>query len=254
LAIALGLLASPSANSQGLLAPAELKKVNALSGNTFAWAVLRKAVAMALAEAGKTDLAADSDSVDTIATVIALEVPDGRLAPVLSGAARGGLMATARPDLLANIGLDGGRATAVGCLVFGQSPAERTLLADLIGLDVAERAACAEHFGRIRAYWLDAAAAIRLNEGDAESNVEVLYTPASGVLASARSVIIAGETVDEVGYFLRRFVRFPRPVVIAGASCDAPRVEFDAAGGQLRFCYELFGEIAESISQSVGGQ
>lgn len=253
LAIAVVAFISPCADAQTNLTPADLKRVNALSGNTFAWAVLRKSIAMALESAGEAELAARADSVDTIAAILALEDPENRLMPVLSGASRGGLMAADRAELVGSIGLDSGRALGLACLVYGQAPVERELLANLVQLAASDRGACAQHYTRIRDHWLEAAAAIRIAPGDVQSDVSVEYGPASGSLASARSVIIAGETVDEVGFFLSRTIRFASPVRLAGTSCGKTEVEIDAAGGQVTFCYELLGELVESIGRSIGG-
>lgn len=242
------------AKAQGQLGPADLKRVNALSANTAAWAVLRRAVAIALADAGLSDIATNTDNVDTIATVFALEDPEGRMVPVLSGAARGGIMAAARPDLTVAIGLDGARPRGLACLIFGQAPQERTLLADLVELSSQEREACASHYERIRDYWLEAAGAILRPDGAGEdTSIGLDLAPAGGPLASARSVLIAGETVNEVGYFLSRRVRFAQPLLLSGSACGGARVDVDPSSGRLILCYELFAELAQSIGQSLGG-
>lgn len=241
--------------AQTQLTPADFKRVNALSGNTVAWAVLRKAVALGLDEAGLTEIAGQPDSVDTIATIIALEDPQGRLVPILSGAARGGLMSVANPDLVSSLGLDGSRPKGIACLVYGRDPEARTLLANLVALSASERQACAAHYARIRDHWM--AAVEKFLQNPAEQNpslVEVELDPASGMLASARSVLIAGETVHEVGYFLRRHARFARPLTLRGTTCGAPRVDIDPANGHLIVCYDLLAELVTQIGRTIGEQ
>ena len=253
--LALLVLGSAPGHSQTTLTPGDLKRVNALSGNTIAWAVLRKAVKLGLTDAGLTEIANQNDSVDTISTILALEDPEARLSPILAGAARGGIMAAANSDLVASLGLDGSRPKGMGCLIFGHSPQERSLFADLMKMSEAERTNCASHYGRIRDYWLQAVAKfLRPPDAIDEAMVDVRLGPASGTLASARSILIAGETVHEVAYFLRRTTRFARPLILEGASCGTPVVDIDQNSGQLVLCYELLAELVNPIAASVGGQ
>lgn len=255
LVAALVLVPTFPGQAQTQLTPVDFARVNALSGNTVAWAVLRKAVQLGLTEAGLSDIAGRSDSVDTVATILALEDPEGRLVPILSGAARGGLMAASNTALVASLGLDGGRPRGIACLIYGKAPEERKLLAELVALSEAGRADCARHYGRIRDYWLAAVADfLRPPSARNETPVEVELGPASGTLASARSVLIAGETVHEIAYFLRRLVRYPRPLVLRGTSCGAPAVDIDAVNGQLVVCYELLAELVTPIAASIGEQ
>jgi len=253
------LAATPgAAQAQTQLTPVDFKRVNALSGNTVAWAVLRKAVAFGLAEAGLGEIASQSDSVDTVATILALEDPEGRLISILSGAARGGQMAAAKPQLVASLGLDGTRPKGIACLIYGNAPQERVLLAELVALSTEVRTSCARHYGRIRDYWLAAVADFLrppgAQEGVEDVAIEVDMGPASGPLASARSVLIASETVHEIAYFLRRAVRYPKPLVLRGTSCGIPVVEIDPAKSQLVVCYELLAELVPPIAASIGAQ
>lgn len=240
------------AQAQLQLTPLDFKRVNALSGNTVAWAVLRKSVAIGLNDAGLTKIASQSDSVDTIATILALEDPDNRLVSVLSGAARGGLMSASDATFAATMGLDGGRPKGIACLVYGQSPEERVLLADLVKLSQDERNNCSAHYSRIRDYWMNSIAAFLRRQEEAEGTlIDVELGPASGSLASARSVLIAGETIHEVAYFLRRTTRFSRPLLMRGTSCGAPDIKVDNASGQLVVCYELLTELVTHIGRSI---
>ncbi len=250
------LMAIPlTATAQTQLTPVDFKRVNALSGNTVAWAVLRKAVAWGLTEAGLGEIASQSDSVDTVATILALEDPEGRLVSVLSGAARGGQMAASNAKLVASLGLDGTRPRGMACLIYGNAPQERELLAELLSLSTEGRANCARHYERIRDYWLTAVADfLRLPTSQEDAPVDVDMGPASGVLASARSVLIASETVHEIAYFLRRSVRYPQPLLLKGAICGSPTVEIDPANGQLKVCYELLAELVPPIAASIGEQ
>lgn len=243
------------ATAQTQLTPVDFKRVNALSGNTVAWAVLRKAVAWGLTEAGLGEIASKSDSVDTVAMILALEDPEGRLVSVLSGAARGGQMAASNAQLVASLGLDGTRPRGMACLIYGKAPQDRELLAELLSLSVDARANCARHYGRIRDYWLTAVADfLRLPASQNDAPVDVDMGPAPGVLASARSVLIASETVHEIAYFLRRSVRYPQPLLLKGANCGAPVVGIDPANGQLLVCYELLAELVPPIAASIGAQ
>ncbi|VAW12931.1 hypothetical protein MNBD_ALPHA09-3 [hydrothermal vent metagenome] len=245
---------SPGA-AQTQLTPTDFARVNALSGNTVAWAVLRKAVELGLAEAGLADIASRSDSVDTVAAILALEDPEGRLVPILSGAARGGQMAASNAALVASLGLDGDRPRGLACLVYGKAPQDRELLAELVALSSAGRANCARHYGRIRDYWLAAVTGfLRAPSAREDALVDVELDPASGTLASARSILIAGETVHEIVYFLRRAVRYPRPLVMRGTSCGVPMVGIDPDSGQLVVCYELLAELVPPIAASIGNQ
>jgi hypothetical protein len=259
LAAAIGILVVLAApvGVRAQLGPGDLQVAHALTANTAAWAVLRRAVRHLAGKAVIEGGPISPDTADTLTVLLALEDGEGRLEPVLAGAARGALTALRADDpeidrLFAGQGLTLSRARAIACLVFGSAPEEMTALAEATELTEAEQDACPASYARFRDHWVPRAFALRRAVSPVEAKpVSVDLRVAGGVMASVRAILIAGQTIDAVGTFVSRALVAQEPMRIEGKSCGASEVTLDEAASRITLCYELVADLAGAIERGL---
>jgi hypothetical protein len=195
-----------------------------------------------------------TETADTLAVLLALEDGGGSLNAIVIGAARAAMTAQASGDqdiarLFADQGLALARARAISCLIFGYAPDRFADHLDALGLTVNEVEACPQAYARFRDHWLEIAAPIRAGAEASARQGEVELVPAAGAKASARAVLMAGRTLDDVGAFLATAIKTEKPIAIRALDCDRP----DAlpAPGEVRICYSLVAAIAAGIERGI---
>jgi hypothetical protein len=251
--VALFLALALAAPASAQLGPGDLQRAHALTANTAGWVALRSAMRQVVEAAGIGG-ADPTETADTLAVLLALEDGGGSLNAIVIGAARAAMTAQASGDqdiarLFADQGLALARARAISCLIFGYAPDRFADHLDALGLTANEVEACPQAYARFRDHWLEIAAPLRAGAEASAREGEVELVPAAGAKASARAVLMAGRTLDDVGAFFATAIRSPDPIPIRALDCDRP----DAlpAPGEVRICYGLVAEIAAGIERGI---
>ena len=244
------MLASPASAQLG---PGDLQRAHALTANMAGWVALRAAMKLVVDDAG---IAEDdpTETADTLAVLLALEDGDGRLDAVIVGAARAALTAHGTRDpqiaaLFAEYGLSFGRAKAIACLVFGQAPEQRAGIIEPLDLSESHANTCPQAYEQFRNHWLAKASPLRKQAGGAFQAGQVELVPAGGAMASARAVLIAGRTLDEVAGFFATSVNHSGPIIIKALDCN--QIEVSPDKDEVRICYQLVGELASGIERGI---
>lgn len=254
LAVACAVMLSP-AGASAQLGAGDLQRAHALTANSAGWVALRGAIREVAIAAGVVGDESPEETADTLAVLLALEDGGGRLDAIIIGAARAAVTAHAASDsavdrVFAEQGLTLARARAISCLVFGQAPEERASIAPALGLNEDEIGYCPTAYGRFRDHWLTEAAAMRAADNGPGQPATVELAPAGGVMASARSVLAAGQTLDEVAAFITNAIASPRALAIRAADCTREAAP-EPAADEVRVCYDLIGELAAGIERGI---
>jgi len=244
------LFANPASAQLG---PGDLQRAHALTANMAGWVALRAAMRLVVEGAGIAGSNA-ADTADTLAVLLALEDGDGRLDAVVVGAARAALTAHGTRDpqiaeLFAEHGLSFARAKAIACLVFGQAPEKRASIVEPLDLSENEVQSCPQAYGRYRDYWLAKAAPLRKTTDGAAVSGQVELVPAGGAMASARAVLIAGRTLDEVAGFYANVVNYSGQITIRALDCQQSEIASET--DEIRVCYRLVGALASGIERGI---
>ncbi|MHA1523207.1 MAG: hypothetical protein ACTSY1_02230 [Alphaproteobacteria bacterium] len=240
------------------LGAGQLQKVHALTVNTAAWAVLRQVIATLARDAGLTAIADSSDAVDTATVVVALNDDQRRLDAVLAGSVRAGLVAQRAPaqasGTFAQLGLSRGQALGIACIIFGQSPEKRRRFATLVGLSARDQSLCPRDYQAISNYWLGRLSGIlRAPGAGSQFSVAVQLDPAAGGAATARALLIAGQTLEQVAGVANSRLALRRNFTIRGTNCNASGGAISSRSGQIILCYKMLADIANDVARGIVG-
>lgn len=239
------------------LGAGQLQKVHALTVNTAAWAVMRQVVATVARDAGLATIADSPDAVDTASVVIALSDAERRLDAVLAGAARGGLAAgrAARASgTFARLGLARGQAMGIACLIYGRAPQDRQGFATLVGLSAREKSLCPRDYQAISTYWMSRIGGLlRTPQTGSRFGVSVQLDPAGGGAATARALLVAGQTLEQVAGVANARLALRRNLTIRASNCDNTGSAISSRSGQIILCYKMLADIANDVAQGIGG-
>ncbi len=248
-----GLAAILAYPASAQLGPGDLQRAYALTANMAGWVALRTAMKLVVEDAGIAGSNA-TETADTLAVLLALEDGNGRLDAVIVGAARAALTAHGTRDpqiakLFAEQGLSFGRAKAVACLAFGQAPERRAGIVEPLDLSEHDVQSCPRAYAQFRTHWLAKASLLRNQAGGSFKSGQIELVPAGGAMASARAVLIAGRTLDEVASFYANAVSYSGQIAIRALDCEQTQTlaEID----EVRVCYRLVGELASGIERGI---
>ncbi len=242
-----------SANAQ--LEPTDLQHAHTLTTNIAGWVALRAGMQIIVKRSGIDNGTAETS--DTLAILLGLEDGSGKLDAIIIGAIRAAFSAHQADDLevsklYAEQGLTLARAKAIACLVFGHAPKRQAAMVEFLRLSQAEFQSCPQTYLRFSNHWLKIAAPMRAAPGRfREGSIpgQIVLTPAAGSKASARAILLASTTLNEVAAFFNNAITFSGTINIKALDCD--RADILPAPDEVRLCYKLVSALADSIEQGL---
>jgi hypothetical protein len=229
-----------------------------VSGNML-FVLLHEMAHAAITQMGLPVLGRMEDAADSFAALRLIRVGSDFSNRVLTEAARGWFLADRRDqktgdkvEFYDEHGLNQQRAYQIVCLMVGSDDEKFKSLAAETKLPESRQDTCAGDYSNAVYSWDLLLKPHHRAPGQPKTQIDVVYGPAEGRLATARQVASSIGLLDRVAEHASNDFAWPEPFTLEMASCGYPNARWDIPTRKLTVCYELAGDFAE-LYRSYGG-